>query len=117
MITIQYDTTNDRNFSFLFDKKAYIPPSFYVKFPGKPELEFYKAIMDRHPKVRYVSEETIDYSIYCTYAIDQKEFVIVADEDYDLVYFSTESQNRSPIAEYLCHIIERHHAKSHFDLQ
>jgi hypothetical protein len=116
MIEIQYDSTNLESFSFSFVKSDYIPPSFNIKFPDHPELEFYKAIMDKHPKVLYVSTEKEEYSTYYNYSIDGKMFTIVCDEDYDYVYFLTAQKDRKAISEYICNIIERHHAQSHYDI-
>lgn len=116
MINIQYDSTNMDSFSFSFIKADYISPSFNVKFPDHPELEFYKAIMDRHPKIMFVSTEKEDYTTYYNYSIDEKTFTIVCDEDYDYVYFLTSKNNRKVVAEYLANVIERHHGQAHFDL-
>ncbi|HOO80066.1 MAG TPA: hypothetical protein PLQ04_06735 [Lachnospiraceae bacterium] len=116
MIDIIYDKMNEDSFILQYNKSIYIPGSFYIKFPNYPELAFFKAIMEKHPKIQFESEEESGYTIYYNYKIDKKGFSIVYDKDYDLISFETDAKSRKAIAEYLAQIIERHHSKSHYDI-
>lgn len=108
MIKIKLDEKNECVFEIVYYLKEYIPQKYFDTSEQYIELYFLKDLFTQDPKIKFLGKQHIIWTIHFDYEYDGKKFVMVLDEDYDIVSFFTEKKDdRKVIAEYLVSIIEK----------